>query len=88
LCAHWLKQCASSMHKRDTDGKLLSYDLDSLTHRLRNRRRKDGLASRSGETNTILILPRIISSKVAASLAVEVDPDNVTAGKRGGKTRI
>ena len=53
---------------------------------MRNNLRKEALVSRSGETKMTLIRPRIMSSKAAAIFAVEIDPERVAAGMRGGRT--
>ena len=66
-------------------GNLLSRCFVSGFHLKLNNRRNEGLVKRSGDTNRILIRCRTTSSRMAAVVEAELDPDKVAAGTRGGK---
>jgi hypothetical protein len=53
LCAHWLIQCASSMHRSEIWGNFRRFIFCSGSNDGMTRRRKAGAVRRSGDTNRI-----------------------------------
>lgn len=66
-------------------GNFLSFCCVSGFHLSKNSRRKEGLVKRSGDTKSILIRFRAMSSRMEAVADAEIEPDSVAAGIRGGK---